>query len=739
MSIVYHEKTREFHLYNDKISYIFQIMRNGQLGQLYTGARLRDREDFSHLSELGFRDMAPCVYEGDRFFSLEALRQEYPAYGTGDMRYPAYELLRENGSRLSGFVYQSHRIYPGKPKLPGLPATYVEKENEAETLEITLKDELIGTELILSYTIYEAFPAVCRNACFRQTGEEMVDLDEAMSLSLDLPDRDYDLVTLTGAWARERYVRTEHLREGAQEVYSMRGHSSHQFNPFLALKRPNADEKQGEVLGFSLVYSGNFLGKVNVDTYGVTRVLLGIHPEGFSWTLKPGESFQTPEAVMVYSSEGLNGMSQTFHKLYRTRLCRGSWRDKVRPVLINNWEATFMNFTEEKILNIARTAADLGVELMVLDDGWFGKRDDATSSLGDWYPDLSKLPEGITGVAKKVEALGMKFGLWIEPEMVNHESRLYREHPDWLLGEPGRPQCHGRNQFVLDYSKPEVVKGIGDMIAKVLREAPVSYIKWDMNRSMSEVFSKGRDAAFQGEVFHRHMLGIYSLYERLITEFPDILFESCASGGARFDPGMLYYAPQTWTSDNTDAVERLRIQYGTSVVYPLSSMGCHVSVAPNQQTHRNTSLKTRGETALFGVFGYELDLNILTEEEKEEVRQQIRFVKEHRKLIMTGNFYRLISPFEGDEAAWVVVSEDRTETLAGYYRQRQPANGCYQRLRLSGLDPEAEYQVSGFEGSFYGDELMQAGLVTSDEACGVSDTGVPQGDYQSRVFYLKKL
>ena len=332
----------------------------------------------------------------------------------------------------------------------------------------------------------------------------------------------------------------------------------------------------------------------------------------------------------------------------------------------------------------------------------------------------------------------MKFGLWIEPEMVNHESRLYREHPDWLLGEPGRPQCHGRNQFVLDYSKPEVVQGIGDMIAKILREAPVSYIKWDMNRSMSEVFSKGRAAAFQGEVFHRHMLGIYALYERLITEFPDILFESCASGGARFDPGMFYYAPQTWTSDNTDAVERLRIQYGTSMVYPLSSMGCHVSAAPNQQTYRNTSLKTRGETALFGVFGYELDLNTLTDEEREEVRQQICFVKEHRELLMKGTFYRLLSPFEGDEAAWIVVSEDRTEAMAGYYRQRQPANAPYQRLRLAGLDPEMEYLVSDFAGSFFGDELMQAGLVTSDEGCGVKGSGVPQGDYQSRVFYIKR-
>lgn len=736
MDIVFHESSREFHLYNDEMSYIFCIMRNGQLGQLYCGKRLRDRESFGHLLEYALKDMAPCAFEGDRTFSLEYLKQEYPTYGSGDMRYPAFAAEQEDGSKITDFVYQSHRIFDGKPKLAGLPAVYVEDDQEAKTLEVTLADEKMGTELTLSYTIFRDEPVLCRNSRFTQVGPQKIVLSPAMSLSLDLPDADYDMVDLTGAWARERYVKTHRLHEGTQEIYSMRGHSSHQFNPFFALKRPNTDENQGEVFGFSLVYSGNFRGMVNVDTFGVSRVLFGIHPNGFSWNLRQGESFQTPEAVMVYSKNGLNRMSQVYHRLYRRRLARGCYRDKERPVLINNWEATFMNFTEEKILDIARTASELGVELMVLDDGWFGKRDDATSSLGDWYPDTAKLPNGVKGLAEKIEAMGMKFGLWIEPEMINKDSNLYRAHPDWLIGVPYRNHCHGRNQFVLDFTKPEVVQYIGDQISKVLREAPVSYIKWDMNRSISEPFSGGRPAEFQGELFHRQILGVYALYERLTTEFPEILFESCASGGARFDPGMLYYAPQTWTSDNTDAIERLRIQYGTSMVYPLSAMGCHVSEAPNQQTYRNTSLKTRAQTAYFGTFGYELDLNTLTPEEREEVREQIVFVKQHRKLMMEGTFYRLLSPFEGDETAWMVVSEDKTQAIVGYYRQRQPSNAPYKRLYLQGLDGERSYKIEGKEEALFGDELMYAGLVISDQASGVQTTNEIQGDYQSRIFVL---
>lgn len=739
MGIVFHEGTKEFHLYNQDISYILGVLENGQLGQIYYGKKIHDSDSFQHLIEYGIKDMAPCAFEGNRLFSMEYLRQEYPSYGRGDMRYPAYELQQADGSRVSEFLYEGHCIFKGKKKISGLPAVYVEEESEAETLEVFLRDSAAGTVLTLSYTIFRDFPVLCRNARFRQEGEERVVLKNAMSLSVDLPDAAYDMVTLTGAWARERYIKIQPLHEGVQAVYSMRGHSSHQFNPFFALKRHETTEHAGEVIGVSLIYSGNFIGQVNVDTFGVARAMAGIHPEGFAWTLRKGECFQTPEAVLVYAENGLNGMSQIFHSLYRRRLARGKWRDRVRPVVINSWEAVFMDFTEDKIMKIAETAKDLGVEMLVLDDGWFGKRDDDTSSLGDWYPNLNKLPGGIKGLAGKIEKLGMGFGLWIEPEMINKDSALFQKHPEWLIRVPYRQMCHGRNQYVLDFSKEEVVKGIGDAIVSVLKDTKVSYIKWDMNRSISEAFSQNCGPEAQGKLFHKYVLGVYRLYERLEEEFPEILFESCASGGARFDPGMLYYAPQCWTSDNTDAVERIRIQYGTSVVYPLSSMGCHVSAAPNQQTFRNTSLKTRADVAYFGCFGYEMDFNTLNEEEKQEIKKQIAFYKEYRRLITEGRFYRLISPFEGDEAAWMVISEDKRTILAAYYRMRQPSNAPYKRLRLKGLEEGARYRIEGREGSYFGDQLMHTGMVISDYASGIRPDTTRQGDYQSRIFKIKML
>ena len=475
MSICYHEGSREFHLYNKEISYLITILKNGQLGQLYFGKKLHDRESFSHLLELRHRPMAVCTYEGDSTFSMEHIKQEYPSYGAGDMRYPAVEILQENGSRITDFVYQTHRIYDGKPALAGLPATYTEDSKEAQTLEIELKDELIHTTLILYYTIFEELPVITRSAKVIYHGAEKIVLERAMSCSVDLPDHDYQMIELTGAWGRERAVTERKLQYGIQGIYSMRGCSSSNFNPFLALRRENTTEACGEVYGFSLVYSGNFLVQAEVDTYDVTRVTLGIHPDRFSWEMKNGDEFQTPEAVMVYSDRGLNGMSQAFHSLYRARLARGYWRDRPRPILINNWEATYFDFDEQKILQIVRTAKRLGIELFVLDDGWFGKREDDHSSLGDWYPNLEKLPDGIAGIAKKVAAEGMKFGLWFEPEMVNKDSNLYREHPDWILSTPGRHISHGRNQYILDFSRAEVVDAIYGQMEKILEDAPISY------------------------------------------------------------------------------------------------------------------------------------------------------------------------------------------------------------------------------------------------------------------------
>jgi len=737
MPIIYNEKTREFHLYNQEISYIIKILDNDQPGQLYYGKRLTHREDFSHLFEYAMRDMSPYAFEGNSTFSLENIKQEYPTFGCGDMRFPAYEIERENGSHVVEFVYKEHKIYNGKPKLEGLPATYVESDDEAQTLELVLEDTSINTRIVLLYTIYEAFPVIARSVRFECDSDEKITLLSAMSACVDLPDKDYEMIDLAGVWARERHVRRHKLDYGIQSIYSMRGCSSYQFNPFLALARENADEFQGQVYGFSLVYSGNFLAQTEVDNYDTARVLMGIHPNGFKWTLGKGESFQTPEMVMVYSEAGLNGMSQTFHKLYRTRLARGTWRDKVRPILINSWEAFYFDFDAPKLLGLADAAADLGMELFVLDDGWFGKRDDSTSSLGDWYPNEEKLKGTLKELAEKINAKGLKFGLWIEPEMTNKDSDLYRAHPDWLLAEQGKRICHSRNQYVLDFSKKEVREYIGDMLENLLAEVPVSYIKWDMNRTFSEVFSNGNDREYQGKVCHKYILGVYELYERLTSRFPHVLFESCASGGARFDPGMLYYAPQGWTSDDTDAIERLKIQYGTSMVYPVSCMGSHVSASPNHQTNRVTPLETRADVAYFGTFGYELDLLKLGEEDKAEIRRQIAFMKEKRDLIQKGTFYRLKSPFEGNETAWMIVSEDQKKALVGYYRVMQPVNVGFKRLKLKGLKEDICYKVSGYAYDCYGDELMQVGMILSDSASGVWKKGVnDKGDFQAEVFEI---
>lgn len=737
MPIIYNEKTREFHLYNQEISYIIKILDNDQPGQLYYGKRLTHREDFSHLFEYAMRDMSPYAFEGNSTFSLENIKQEYPTFGCGDMRFPAYEIERENGSHVVEFVYKEHKIYNGKPKLEGLPATYVESDDEAQTLELVLEDTSINTRIVLLYTIYEAFPVIARSVRFECDSDEKITLLSAMSACVDLPDKDYEMIDLAGVWARERHVRRHKLDYGIQSIYSMRGCSSYQFNPFLALARENADEFQGQVYGFSLVYSGNFLAQTEVDNYDTARVLMGIHPNGFKWTLEKGESFQTPEMVMVYSEAGLNGMSQTFHKLYRTRLARGTWRDKVRPILINSWEAFYFDFDAPKLLGLADAAADLGMELFVLDDGWFGKRDDSTSSLGDWYPNEEKLKGTLKELAEKINAKGLKFGLWIEPEMTNKDSDLYRAHPDWLLAEQGKRICHSRNQYVLDFSKKEVREYIGDMLENLLAEVPVSYIKWDLNRTFSEVFSNGNDREYQGKVCHKYVLGVYELYERLTSRFPHVLFESCASGGARFDPGMLYYAPQGWTSDDTDAIERLKIQYGTSMVYPVSCMGSHVSASPNHQTNRVTPIETRADVAYFGTFGYELDLLKLGEEDKAEIRRQIAFMKEKRDLIQKGTFYRLKSPFEGNETAWMIVSEDQKKALVGYYRVMQPVNVGFKRLKLKGLKEDTCYKVSGYAYDCYGDELMQAGMILSDSASGVWKKGVnDKGDFQAEVFEI---
>jgi alpha-galactosidase len=741
MTISYKSETREFHLRNEGLSYIIAVLEDGRLGQLHFGAPLADLPSYRHL--VGTR------YKGFERGGGDYALLEYPSRGTGDFRIPAIEVLQADGSRLVDPRYVGHRILPGKGELRGLPSTYVEEEAEAATLEIDLVDAPSALSLTLSYTIFRDVAAVARSVRIRNGGSSSLRLECAMSASLDLPDGDWELLSYDGAWARERVETRRGLAPGTQGVYSVRGASSHQANPFLVLARPGADEARGEALGFSLVYSGNFLAEAELGPFRTTRLRLGIEPTTFSWLLESGSEFQCPEAVIARSGSGLGGLSEAYHRLYRERLARGVWRDRPRPVLINNWEGTYWDFTEDKLLAIARAARGAGVELFVLDDGWFGRRDDDTSSLGDWDVDKRKLPEGIEALARSIEALGMKFGIWMEPEMVNPRSRLFEARPEWAVGAPGRERTTGRNQYVLDFSNPEVVDYIHGAMSSLLRSAPISYLKWDMNRNITEAYGATLPPERQGEFFHRYMLGVYELYRRITNEFPELLIESCAGGGGRFDPGILAYAPQAWTSDDTDAAERLRIQWGSSVCYPLSSMGAHLSASPNHQTGRLTSLGTRAAVAFFGVFGYELDASTLSPGELAELSAQIVFYKEHRELFQRGSFHRLRSPYEGegDLCSWACVSTDKRRAVVGVYRLLNRPNPWAERFPLRGLDSALRYRVSLWpepvsrgdyirldnEGLRGGDELMAVGLAIADDP----GSSPARGDFWSQLFVLE--
>lgn len=731
MCIIFHEDTKQFHLSNDWISYIINVLPNGEIGQLYFGKKVHDKDDFSYLRESGMRPTVSCHTNGIDDFSLELTRQEYPAFGTTDLRNEAFEIHYSDGSSVSHFVYTGHDIYSGKKAIAGLPSTYAENESDAQSLELYLKDELKGVKITLFYTIWKDLPIITRRVSVSNCSKNEISLEKVMSISLDMPDADYEWMQFSGSWGRERFPIVRKLECGVTSIESRRGHSSAVQNPFVIVKRPDTNENQGAAMGLALCYSGNFRALAEVDTYGTLRFLMGINPEGFSWPLGSGETFDSPEAILSWTDGGLNSLSQSFHDLYREHLIRGKGKTEPRPILLNNWEATMMDFDEESILKIAAKGKEAGIELFVLDDGWFGARNDDYRGLGDWYANTEKLPEGMGGLSRKINEMGLDFGFWIEPEMVNEDSDLYRAHPDWVLGVPGRDKSLGRHQMVLDFSRKEVVDNIFEQLDKVFGSANVSYIKWDMNRSISECFSMGTDAKHQGAVYHRYILGVYSLYERLVNKYPNILFESCASGGGRFDAGLLYYAPQAWCSDDTDAMERVKIQYGTSYGYPISSIGAHVSAVPNQQTGRNCDIETRANVAYFGTFGYELDLNHLSDEEFEAVKEQIKFMKENRSLIHYGDFYRLQSPFENNISGWMVVSKDRKEAIMACYQMLADVCGGFKRIKLAGLDPDKEYECNGK--TYYGDELMNIGMVVTKELT----LGVCGGvDHTSAIFKL---
>ena len=740
MSIHVNEEHKLFHLQTAKTSYIFKILENGNAGQLYYGPQIPVKKDYPNLASREERDCTNTLTVDQSDFQLELIKQEYAGLGKGDYRYPAYQITYPNGSRTSEFEYTGYEVADGKERLKNMPSAFDDQGDDSQTLTVTFKDELANLVLQLHYTVFEKEDVIVRSATFINRGQEAVTLDRALSLQLDLPDHDYDMLQFSGSWARERHLIRTPLRSGIQSIGSLRVASSHQQNPFFALARPHTDNHQGAAFGFNFIYSGNFIDSVEVDQFDTTRVLVGINPDDFGWNLANGESFQTPEAVMTYTSDGLNRMSQQLGAFYQDHLINQHFAHQDRPILINNWEATFMDFNEAKLMKIVEQADKLGIEMFVLDDGWFGHRDDDKSSLGDWFVDQKKFSNGISGFADRVHDQGMKFGLWFEPEMISVDSKLYEKHPDWMIATPGRQGTPARNQYVLDMTRQEVVDYLFEHMSAIIKQTKLDYIKWDMNRNITEMYGAKLPADQQLEFPHRYILGVYQLYARLTEAFPKVLFESCASGGGRFDLGMMYYAPQAWCSDDTDAVERIKIQDGTSYGYTQNMWGAHVSAVPNDQVGRLTSLDTRVAVAYFGDFGYELDITKMVADELATIKKQVAFYKQYRHLFQFGKFYRLDNPDTNNDNVygWQVVNEDRSEAILARFQILNGANPAYIRVYFAGLDPEVTYTVNDGQERFSGAELMNAGYFVPRIMDRTKSEKDPS-DFSSRLFIAKKV
>ena len=732
MSIRYEEATRIFQLDTPHTSYVMGVQDEfGYLLHYYYGNKLELR-DLSYLARTKEPPYTPDRNAREKLAFLGSAPFEYPTGGVGDFRTHCLELRSGSGFNGVELAYKSHKIYPGKQKLEGLPASFG-TESECDSLEIILEDTILDLQVVLQYSVFRDLDVITRSVRVTNRGgkEKVIYLTKVLSACLDLDNEDYSMLTLHGSWARERRMQYRQLGYGRQGSFSERGETSHQEHPFLALTTPNVSQTTGNVYAMHFVYSGNFEAVAELDSYDQVRAALGINPYQFSWKLEAGDSFQAPEAVLVYSGEGLGKMTRTFHDFYRRHLIRSPWRDRKRPILINNWEGTYFDFDAKKLLDIAASAAKLGVEMLVMDDGWFGNRFDDNRALGDWFVNEEKLPGGLKYLVGEVNKLGMKFGIWMEPEMISPDSELYRAHPDWAIRIPGRTPSLARNQLVLDLSRKEVLEYVWERIQAILDSANIEYVKWDMNRQLSDVASTHLEADRQGELYHRYVLAVYELQERLVSRYPELLLENCSGGGARFDPGMLYYSPQIWCSDDTDAIERLSIQEGTALVYPLSTMGAHVSVCPNHTVGRVTPFETRGHVALAGTFGYELDITKLSEQEQQEVRSQVALYHRFQQLIRSGDYYRLASYRENHQYdCWMVASRDGKEALVTYVQVLgRPNNHHSRRIKLCGLCPDAEYRVEGMDGSFGGDALMYAGLPIEDL----------WGDFRSRLFYLRNV
>ena len=725
MGIYFDEEKKIFKLDTENTSYLIGLTGEGYVGHIYYGKKLL-RTGGRYLLRT---EKSPSVLKREKSSFLDTFPMEYPTCGVGDYRESCLDVMNLMGQTGCEFFYRSHEVIEGKPALKGLPASFG-KAGETETLFIHCEDPVLGLLVTLSYSVFMKEDVITRSVKIENKSTSTLVLDKVYSACLDMDNRDFEMVSLAGSWGRERRIQRSALSYGRKNMSSVRGESSHQEHPFMALVTPETTQDQGEAYGMHFVYSGNFMAQAELGQYDQVRAVMGINAWQFSWQLLPSESFQAPEVVLVYSDEGLGKMSRSLHDFYRNHMIRSPYVFKKRPILINNWEATYFNFNTEKLLDIAREAKKAGIEMLVMDDGWFGKRNNDNCSLGDWVVNEEKITTGLKDLVDKVNEIGLEFGIWFEPEMVSPDSDLFREHPDWAIGIVGRERTQSREQYVLDLSRQEVVDHVYECVAKILRSANIAYVKWDMNRQLCDVGSAVLPQNQQGELFHRYVLGVYQLQERLITEFPDLLLENCSGGGARFDPGMIYYSPQIWCSDDTDAMERLRIQEGTALIYPLSCMGAHVSDCPNHILNRVTPFSTRGNVALAGTFGYELDITKIAEEDREQIPGQVEQYHKYNHLVQSGDYYRIASwSSEKPYDCWAVVSKDREEVLVTCVQVLASPNRNSYCMRLKGLDSEKLYCLEETGEIFGGDELMQCGILIS----GLS------GDFQSKLFYFKSV
>lgn len=694
MAIIIDDQYRIFTLQTKNSTYQIRADAQNVLLHTYYGEKT-DNSDKSLLLYRADRGFSGNPYEmgkRDRTYSMDSLPQEYSSFGTGDYRITSLRVQNRDGSQAVELRYNGYCVQEGKYAIPGLPAVYAEN-GEAQTLIIRLKDSYSGLEVELYYGILEEMDIITRAVKITNQGTDNVVLKKAASMNLDWEYGDFEWLSFYGRHSMEMNFQKENIHHGIQAIGSVRGTSSHQYNPFTILCEKGSNETMGKCYGFSFVYSGEFLIEVEKDQIDRTRLICGIHPDNFSWVLHSGDMLWLPEVIMTYSENGVGKISRNLHKVIREHICRGKWKNRRRPILINNWEATYFDFTGEKLIEIAKQAKSLGIELFAMDDGWFGNRQDDSSSLGDWFPNEKKLGCTLKELTERITAEGMEFGIWLEPEGISEDSNLYRRHPDWVVGIPGRKPCLSRCQWILDFSRKDVQDYIIEQISKLLEGISVSYVKWDCNRAICDKFSGALDNNRQGEFSHRYILGLYRVLEELTEKFPEILFEGCGGGGGRFDAGMLYYMPQLWGSDTTDAIERLSIQYGASFGYPVSAMGTHVSTAPNHQTGRVVPLSTRGCVAMAGTFGYELDISRLTQEEKAEVKEQIERFKKYYDLIQRGDYYRISSPLEGTCTIWEIADPSGKEALVSAVYHHVQANPVPVRVKVQGLRDEADYQM----------------------------------------------